>query len=67
MPTHPPHQEDQAPLGLEPAYDDVLDVGIEYTFPCSDPIAVGTCCSGIARRETLDEPGAPNPAGQPRQ
>ena len=32
--------EDQAPLGPEPSYDEVLDVAVQYTFPCSDPIAV---------------------------
>ena len=34
----------QEPLGPNPSYDDVLDLAVEYTFPCSDPIAV-SCCS----------------------
>jgi hypothetical protein len=39
----PPARErnEQLPLGEHPTYDDVLDVAVEYTFPCSDPIAVG--------------------------
>lgn len=40
---HPPEPraaDQQAPLGSEPSYDDVLDVAVQYTFPCSDPIAV---------------------------
>jgi len=34
----------QSPLGPHPAYDELLDLAIEYTFPASDPIAVGECC-----------------------
>ncbi|HET8748856.1 MAG TPA: hypothetical protein VFM98_24905 [Ramlibacter sp.] len=33
----------QAPLGPNPSYDDVLDVAVQYTFPCSDPVAVQEC------------------------
>ena len=35
----------QLPLGSDPSYDDVLDVAVQYTFPCSDPIAAGACCT----------------------
>jgi hypothetical protein len=44
--------EEQAPLGSEPSYDEVLDLAVEYSFPCSDPIAVHSCCTGIAGRKT---------------
>ncbi len=44
-----PH--DQAPLGAAPSYDEVLDLAVEYSFPCSDPIAVQSCCCGIAARD----------------
>lgn len=38
----PPREDDeQAPLGTAPSYDELLDVAVQYTFPCSDPIAVG--------------------------
>ena len=30
-----------------PAYDDLLDVALEYTFPASDPISVVTACARI--------------------
>ena len=46
----------QAPLGPEPSYDDVLDTAVEYTFPCSDPIAVQECC-GAAGDRTSAVPG----------
>ena len=39
---------EQAPLGPEPSYDDVLDTAVDYTFPCSDPIAPG-CCDKFTR------------------
>jgi hypothetical protein len=41
----------QEPLGPEPSYDDVLDVAVQYTFPCSDPIAVDECCGHPERDE----------------
>ena len=34
----------QAPLGDRPSYDELLDTAVDYTFPCSDPIAAGGCC-----------------------
>ena len=34
---------EQGPLGNEPSYDDLLDTAVDYTFPCSDPIAAGGC------------------------
>lgn len=46
MSTHPfptserPPTNEQAPLGDHPSYDDVLDVAVQYTFPCSDPISI---------------------------
>lgn len=30
---------EQAPLGAAPSYDELLDTAVDYTFPCSDPIA----------------------------
>ena len=43
--------DQQAPLGSEPSYDDVLDVAVQYTFPCSDPISVDACCAHHPERE----------------
>jgi hypothetical protein len=54
----------QAPLGPSPSYDDVLDVAVQYTFPCSDPIAVEECCSaanGRALHPEREEGGACGP------
>jgi hypothetical protein len=50
-----PAQQDnvQLPLGSEPDYDLVLDIAVEYTFPCSDPIAVDTCCGNSALRKRV--------------
>jgi hypothetical protein len=42
-----PTATEQAPLGEHPNYDDVLDVAVQYTFPCSDPIAVDSCCARV--------------------
>jgi hypothetical protein len=36
--------DEQAPLGARPKYEDVLDAAVDYTFPCSDPIAVQQSC-----------------------
>jgi hypothetical protein len=41
-------RDQQMPLGAHPTYDDVLDTAVEYTFPCSDPIAVDSCCASRA-------------------
>lgn len=41
---------EQAPLGRRPTYDELLDTAVDYTFPCSDPIAAGGC---------RDKPGKP--------
>jgi len=43
--------DEQAPLGAEPSYDDVLDVAVQYTFPASDPIAVDECVKRHPERE----------------
>jgi hypothetical protein len=40
----PAGQAEQAPLGAQPTYDELLDTAVDYTFPCSDPIAAGGCC-----------------------
>lgn len=47
--------DEQAPLGEHPSYDDVLDVAVQYTFPCSDPIAVDACCADAAARQEREE------------
>lgn len=57
----------QAPLGPHPAYDDVVDQGIEYTFPCSDPVAVGSCCSKLMRAVALDGRADDEAADTPRR
>jgi hypothetical protein len=51
--SHPDVQERnaQAPLGEHPSYDDLLDVAVQYTFPCSDPIAVQSDASARQQRE----------------
>jgi hypothetical protein len=49
---------EQEPLGAHPSYDEILDVAVQYTFPCSDPIACDTCCAGAERRRER-EAGAP--------
>lgn len=36
---------EQGPLGVDPTYDQILDTAVDYTFPCSDPIAAGACCA----------------------
>jgi hypothetical protein len=48
-------QDAQAPLGPAPDYDSVLDLAVEYSFPCSDPIAVDGCCAEIAKRTVTQE------------
>lgn len=53
-----PEQDAQAPLGAQPSYDAVLDLAVEYTFPASDPVAVGSTCQAIADRDA--QPGAPS-------
>jgi hypothetical protein len=47
-------KNEQPPLGPHPDYDEVLDLAVEYTFPCSDPIAVEACC---AKRKASRNPG----------
>jgi hypothetical protein len=65
--TGPLEDNSQAPLGSEPAYDDVLDAAVEYTFPCSDPIAVDACCARRRdpRPAQAAEPAAMSDAGRP--
>ncbi|TFY97618.1 hypothetical protein [Ramlibacter humi] len=46
-----PERNEQAPLGPHPSYDEVLDVGVEYTFPASDPVAVQSSAKDAAERE----------------
>ena len=46
-----PERNEQAPLGPDPSYDDLLDAAVEYTFPASDPVAVDSCCAQKAARE----------------
>jgi hypothetical protein len=48
-------QDVQPPLGPAPDYDAVLDLAVEYSFPCSDPIAVDGCCAEIAKRTSAQE------------
>jgi hypothetical protein len=54
-------RDEQEPLGVHPSYDDVLDVAVQYTFPCSDPIAVDGCCADIDQKMQREEgqPGGP--------
>jgi hypothetical protein len=32
---------DDIPLGANPSHDEMIDAGVQETFPASDPIAVG--------------------------
>lgn len=61
--SHPARREndEQAPLGESPTYDEVLDVAVQYTFPCSDPIAVEACCAELEAREQREEGGPRGP------
>lgn len=70
-------RDEQAPLGAHPSYDDLVDTAVEYTFPCSDPISIETCCaSADAARapaaadaqppgSVIDQAAPPVPAGVP--
>jgi hypothetical protein len=59
LPAAPPEDNEQAPLGAQPSYDDVLDVAVQYTFPASDPIAVvESSAAGGARVRPEREEGA---------
>ena len=31
-----PSDDEQAPLGAQASYDELLDTAIDYTFPCSE-------------------------------
>ncbi|HYD77241.1 hypothetical protein [Ramlibacter sp.] len=46
-----PERNEQAPLGPQPSYDEVLDTAVEYTFPASDPVSVDSACNAIADRD----------------
>ena len=59
----PAPAEEQEPLGARPSYDDVLDVAVQYTFPCSDPISVDSCCAGIDEKMQREE-GEPRGPGK---
>jgi hypothetical protein len=54
---------EQAPLGEHPSYDDVLDMAVQYTFPCSDPISVDSCCASAGARSTFAADTRPPGAG----
>lgn len=67
---------EQAPLGAHPSYDDMVDAAVEYTFPCSDPISIDSCCSAMqqpapradaapAEESVTDQAAPPVPAGVP--
>ena len=53
----------QAPLGEHPGYDDVLDVAVQYTFPCSDPIAVDADAVAADGHSSFAEDDRPPGAG----
>jgi hypothetical protein len=63
----PPARErnEQAPLGDHPSYDEVLDVAVQYTFPCSDPIAVEACCADAAARQQREQGQSRGPGMTP--
>ena len=51
--------EAQEPLGPEPTYDDALDVAVEYSFPCSDPIAIQSSGHTAAATRDMDPGNSP--------
>jgi hypothetical protein len=51
--------KDPAPLGSHPSSDQVLDAAVQYTFPASDPTAVG---ASIHAAEEEDGGRPPRPA-----
>lgn len=54
----------QAPLGPNPSYDDLVDHAVDNTFPCSDPIAVGSCCGRISRQAPAGGAPGEDPPGK---
>lgn len=42
---------DSPQLGAQPSTEEVLDAGVEYTFPASDPIAVQSAYTEADKRE----------------
>jgi|GEM_PF-4824132 len=45
-----------AAQGAKPSYENMLDLALEYTFPCSDPTAIQSCCARIeSRTRSLSE------------
>jgi hypothetical protein len=51
--------KDPAPLGPHPSSEKVLDVAVQYTFPASDPTAVG---ASVHAAEEEGEPAPVRPA-----
>jgi hypothetical protein len=54
-------RNEQAPLGPEPSYDDVLDVAVEYTFPASDPVSIDSSARDARKRESASGSGGAAP------
>lgn len=48
---------DTAQLGSNPSSEDVLDAGVEYTFPASDPISVQSAYTEADKREERERRG----------
>jgi hypothetical protein len=44
-----PSPAEQGPLGSDPTYDELLDLAVDYTFPCSDPIAASACSGKLKK------------------
>jgi hypothetical protein len=63
-PSPPGKKNEQAPLGPDPSYDEVLDLASELSFPASDPIAVESCCKDCDKEQKaiVTAPGAPRRA-----
>ena len=47
----PSSKPDPEKLGEAPSSEQVLDHGVEETFPASDPVAVGSAYASARRRE----------------
>ncbi len=59
-----PERNEQAPLGPQPTYDDVLDVAVDYTFPASDPLAVDTAAKDAQERDARPQDAGPGPPAE---
>jgi hypothetical protein len=46
--------EAPAPLGAHPSSEEILDTAVDYTFPASDPTAIGAGVNAAEGEDGLD-------------